>query len=1092
MLGDELVGRDAALAGLRLAVDGAVAGRGRLVLVTGEPGIGKTALVSRAVTGVPRGDVGVLWATCWDGAGAPAYWPWVQVIRDHAGFCERGTLQAQLGAGAAEVARLSDDLSPFTDGLTARVGSDPDQARFRLFDAVSSFLVRVAADRPLCVVLDDLQWADVSSLKLLGFLARRLPTSSLLVIGCYRDTEVGPGHPVRTLLGEVGRDSELVELAGLNLAEVARLIADVGGVAPRPGLVEQVLARTAGNPFFVREVTRLLASRGGLNQVDGRRAGIPDGVREVVERRLARLPQAVTSLLEVAAVAGQEVGVAVLSRVARLAPATVLELVEHAVRARVLTAPAAATGALRFSHDLFRETLYDGLSASARADLHWRIGVALEDVRGTGAEVGAAELAHHFLHAAIGADGGTVSDLAIIVDSAVGYCVAAAEEATGRLGYEDAVGHYQRALEGLDMAGLLRSGVRMELLLGLGNARRVTGDMAGALEDYGLATELARRTRDGTGLARAVLGAVALGVESGTSHQAPIALLEEALACLEPGEDDLRARVMAGLARLVYHSFVGDGPRAGDLSKSALDVARRAGGEATLGVCLLARHDAVWFPGTAQERWGLATEMGQVARRASDGELEAEACLLRATATLELVERGFFRDMEEFSALAAALRQPRWRYLGLTRRAMVLTLTGHLDEAEELIAEAAALGEEIGEPDRVNVATRQLWELRSAQGRRPELEATLRGFPQPQIREWLSAQLALALLARGERDGAVEVLKPVLDRLPDFARDTLFLVRWCELSEAAAALGLSQLFARCYDALLPHAGSGVVTAGAVAFSGAVDHHLGVLAAAMGRTAVAVDHFEQAAQLHERLGARPWLARTHCEWAAALHARARPADGARIADLLAAAHATATALGLTQVLARVVELAVAPVNTFRRDGEVWTLSYTGIEVRLKDAKGLSDLAVLLGAQGREVPATTLLGTASAGPLQRAEPFGADPVLDSTARERYRRRLAELDETLEEADRTADPTRGAAAQAERDFLIRELAAAVGLGGRARGLGDDAERARKAVTARIRDSLQRIAAAHPALGEHLREAISTGLFCRYAPARPTSWRL
>lgn len=1108
MVADELVGRDAALTRLRAAVDAARAGRGGLVLVAGEPGIGKTALVARAVGPAPDGpDVPVLWATCWDGAGAPAYWPWVQVIRGHAQTCDRPALQVQLGAGAAEVARLADEVAELTGERPAAVGSDPDRSRFRLFDAVSSFLVRAAADRPLCVVLDDLQWADVPSLRLLGFLAARLPASSLLVIGCYRDIEIGPGHPLRALLGEAGRGGELVELAGLDLSEVTRLITDVSGVNPGPGLAEQVYARTAGNPFFVREVTRLLASRDGLNQAGGGRAGIPDGVREVVEQRLARLPQAVTTLLSVAAVAGQQVSAAVLARAAQLTTATVLELTDKAVQARVLAAPAAGLGPFRFGHDLFREILYHGLPPSARASLHLRVGVALEELRGTGADIGAAELAHHFLHAATGADGGADrgSDVAVagtaagdsgvldagVADVAVGYCIAAAEQAAGRLAYEDAAGHYQRALDRLGMTGLLRPGTRLELLLGLGSARRAAGDTLGAREDFRLAADVARRSRHGPGLARAVLGTVGLGLESGTSPEQPVALLEEALTALDSGEEDLRAQVMAGLARVVYHSFAGAGTRVDKLSGAALDLARRGGTGATLAVCLLARHDALWYPGTAPERRALATEMGQVARRAADPERAAEASLLRATAALELGERQFFEDLQEFTGLATALRQPRWTYLALTRRATLATLTGHLDDAGQLIAQAGVLGEEIGEPDRVNVATRQLWELRSAQGRRPEMEATLRAFPGQQIREWLSGQLALALLARGERDGALEVLAPVLAQPPEFTRDILF--RWFELGEAAAALGLPELCARCYDALLPHAGTAVVTAAAVAFSGAVDHHLGVLAAALGRADAAIGHFERAAEMHERLGARPWLARTRAEWAAALRARARTADLDRAAGLLAAARDAAAAMGMPQVVARADELTAAPAGGFRRDGEVWTLSYGGTEVRLKDAKGLADIAVLLGAQGREVPATTLLRAPGAGGLPPAGArFGADPMLDTAARERYRARLADLDETLEEADRSNDPERGAAAQSERDFLIRELTAAVGLGGRARGLGDDAERARKAVTARIRDSLARIAAAHPALGQHLRESITTGLFCRYAPARPTSWRL
>lgn len=279
----------------------------------------------------------------------------------------------------------------------------------------------------------------------------------------------------------------------------------------------------------------------------------------------------------------------------------------------------------------------------------------------------------------------------------------------------------------------------------------------------------------------------------------------------------------------------------------------------------------------------------------------------------------------------------------------------------------------------------------------------------------------------------------------------------------------------------------MVIAAAVGFGGAVDHHLGALAATLGRTDDAVEHFAQAAKLHERLGARPWLAQTHVEWAAALHLRGLPADREEVGHLIAQARSTATELGMAHVLRRIDGIQQSPVNTFRRDGEVWTLSYAGTEVQLKHAKGLGDIAVLLATPGRDVAAGSLLGVENPG----GTGFGADPVLDTTARKRYRARLAHLDETLADADRNGQPARSAAAQAERDVLIRELTAAAGLGGRARRLGDDAERARKAVTARIRDSLARIDTRHPVLGAHLRESITTGLYCRYGPTEPAYWR-
>jgi tetratricopeptide (TPR) repeat protein len=1078
-----LVGQDGALAVLRAAVDGAAAGRGGLVLVAGEAGIGKTALVSHIAGHVAQRGLGVLWATCWDGPGAPAYWPWVQIVRGYVEICDPALLRAQLGTAAGELARFVGEIGAVLSDLPAAVGGagdfDSDQARFRLFDAVSSFLARAASDRPLCVVLDDLQWADASTLLLLQFLARRLPMSAVVVIGCYRDTEVGPDHP---LVAEVGRGAGLVELTGLDRAEVARLMVEVGPADPSPELVDQVFTRTGGNPFFVREVTRLMTARSGAQHLDSRQGSIPVGVRQVVEQRLARLPQTCTALLAVAAVVGQEVSGALLARAAGVSAATMVELTDAAVRARVLAEPAAATGPYRFCHDLFRETLYAGLSASERTVLHRRVGQALQQLARNDAEGGAAALAHHFLLAVLGPGDRTSTD----GDNALRYAMAAGDMSSARLAFEDAVGHYGRALDGLGAAGVLGRGARLDLLLGRADALRRAGEVAPARDDYQQVARLARQSGQIVHLARSALGVHALGVESGTSRAGCVVLLDEAVQLLTE-DTALKAEVMACLARELYLSDAGARGRAEQLSHAAAAIARRVGDDTTLAVCLLAGHDALWRPGTAEQRRTIATEMAAVAHRAGDRAAESEAWLLRASAGLELGDPRFLLDLDAFVRLATAAGQPHHTYLVLTRRANAAIITGSFAEAERLIAEAGRLAAAIGEPDAWNVQTRLEWELCSAQGRRVDAEARLRTCDLPHLKDWYDGLIGLCLLERGERTEALQVIDgAVRPRPQDLPMPYVVTAQWAELGEAAAAAGLLGPCRRFYDALAPYAGTTVVIAAAVGFGGAVDHHLGVLAAALGRTGDAVEHFERAAAMHERLGARPWLARTQVEWAAVLHRRALPADPARAADLFDQARRTAAELGLKQVLLRVDTPSTA-VNTFRRVGEVWTVSFDGVQVQLKDAKGLHDLAALLAAPGRDLPATALVNPAHpAGPR-----LGADPVLDHTAREQYRARLNALDDVITVADQDGDPLRSTAALQEREVLIRELSAAVGLGGRDRRLGDDAERARKAVTARIRDSITRIDNRHPALGAHLNASISTGLFCRYQPAQPASWR-
>jgi hypothetical protein len=333
----------------------------------------------------------------------------------------------------------------------------------------------------------------------------------------------------------------------------------------------------------------------------------------------------------------------------------------------------------------------------------------------------------------------------------------------------------------------------------------------------------------------------------------------------------------------------------------------------------------------------------------------------------------------------------------------------------------------------------------------------------------------------------MRAIRPAVQVRPqDLPFPYVVAVQWAELSEAAVAAGLLDACQRFYDALRPHAGTTVVVAAAVGFGGAVDHHLGVLAAALGRADQAVRHLEDAAGAHERLSAWPWLARTRAELAAALATRGRAADRGRVAQLLDEATAAARELGMLGVLRRIDEVTLAPENVFRREGDTWRISFDGREVRLRDVKGLADIDALIRAGGGEVPASRLAGMHLPG----GAGLGADPVLDRRAQQEYRAQLAQLGEELEEADRAHDLDRVTAIGDERAFLVRELSSAVGLGQRDRGLGDDRERARKAVTARTRDAVGRIGAVHPTLGDHLSRAVHTGNSCSYRPADPVRW--
>jgi hypothetical protein len=670
----------------------------------------------------------------------------------------------------------------------------------------------------------------------------------------------------------------------------------------------------------------------------------------------------------------------------------------------------------------------------------------------------------------------------------------AAGEATARMAHEEAASHWERALRVLDAVPEAATPRRADLLLELGEARRRAGDLAGAREGYLRAAELARRGPDADRLGRAALGLHAVGSRSWPSHADQlVAVLEEARAALGDQDAPLRARVLAGLARELAWTGLDLG-RAAALAEAAVASARRAGDAATLASCLLAWHNAVWGPGTAAKRLQLTEEVAALAEGTGDRELRVEARLLRVADLLELADPAVHGALAGFLRDAEALRQPRFRYAAQVRRAMQALMGGRFGEVEKLVREAAALGRQVGEPDARDVELSQLAELRGVQGRRTELLDELAELlpDDSPIARW---HLATSLLEKGDRDEAGTVASS-LGMDPTVApRDRSWLVGVAYGAELAAALGERPACERLHDALAPYARDAVVVGAAITFNGTVAHYLGLLDAALGRVDEARAHFEQALAAHERLGARPWTLRTRYQLAGLELGGPGPREGAR-SDLAAVA-AAAGRLGMDELARQAGRRAAAGVpparGTLYRDGAWWVLGFDGTTVRMPDAKGLRDLAALLAAPGQSVHAAELVALSGGGEAGLASlRLGADLLLDERARDQLRARLADLEEEIDEAERWADPERAARARDERDALLDELAAATGLGGRRRRLGDQSERARKAVTARIRDVINRVEQVHPALAAHLRSSVATGTFCSYSPPAPTVWEL
>ena len=407
LAGGVFVGRQREMGELKACLEDALSGRGRLVTLVGEPGIGKTRTAQELATYAGLRGAQVLWGRCYEEQGAPPYWPWVQAIRTYARDIEPEQLRSDMGAGAADIAEVVSDVREQLPGLESPPQLEPEQARFRLFDSITAFLKNAARRKPLVLVLDDLHWADHPSLLLLEFVARELAAARVMVIVTYRDVELSRQHPLSQTLGELTRERlfQRVLLRGLDQEDVGRFIELVSGIAPPQGMVEAVHRQTEGNALFVTEVVRLLVQEGELTQEkpgqqDSWSVRIPEGVREVIGRRLDRLSERCNETLTVASVMGREFTLAKLSPLIEdISVGRLLEVLDETLSARVIEELPRSVGYYQFTHALIQETLSGELSTTRKVRLHARIAQALEELYGDDADTHAAELADHFAEA---------------------------------------------------------------------------------------------------------------------------------------------------------------------------------------------------------------------------------------------------------------------------------------------------------------------------------------------------------------------------------------------------------------------------------------------------------------------------------------------------------------------------------------------------------------------------------------------------------------------------------------------------------------------------------------------------------------------
>jgi hypothetical protein len=1007
----ELVGRRQELERLLALLEDACAGRGRAALVLGEAGIGKTRLTEAFAAAAAQAEIRVAWGRCTD-AESPAYWPWRQLLRSLHGSTSLGVTTD--GTGGRDV-------------LFATVANELEQA--------------AAIVGAMVLVLDDIHWADPSSLALLRFVVSVLPDLPAVLVLTARDDPLELTTAAADLLRDLPPAVQRIPLGGLDSDSTYALVKSMWGIAPA-AFVNQVHQRTNGNPFFVQEVTN-------LRLLQGERPGfaVPPGVSQVVGRRLARLSQAAYALLAVSSVIDDELDPELLALMTGRSPEEVVRLLDEGERARLL---ARRDEALVFAHPLIRETLYETQSHAARSELHAQVAEAL---------------AEHAARRQLPIDG-LDGQLAAHWRRASGeqarrrageHALAAARGAVRRMGYEQAARYYRWALD----AG---AGDRLSTMLELGEALVLAGELTQGRALLAEVATLAQEAKRADDLARAVLamggGAGGFEVEVGDASQQRF--LEQTLRLLPEADSALRALVLARLS--VTITGAGTIARRIELARQAVSIAQRVGDVRAEVGALGAYCDAISGPRHVQDRMEAADRMLELTGMVDDRALTLLARRIRLVA---LFEQGQFAladaDIAAYARIAEQLRLPLFLWPVPIWRGMRALMQSQLDVAWRCSEEADELGRRA---QSINAEIMVLT-LRAAHAVATGTTRTLLDRL-----DWLAGVVGAshlvdiftaAMSAESDPERGRQLFERVRATRPgDLSEDAEWLEIVWQLSDLSIRYGDRTLAQATYDALVPYADVWAMDGIGAACFGVTAHQLGRIAAALGRGADANTWLQRALEAHRRAGASLLVANT---------VRALAESGV--------------------VSPPRTEPRLPDTGELRRDGRIWLLRWRGQAATVPDSKGMRDLATLLSSPGREVHVFDLV-EAAGGPAARADTGNAGPQLDREARDVYRRRLAELEDDLTHAEDDGDLGQAAALREERDFIAAELAAAFGLGGRERLAGDRHERARKAVAMRIQTALRAIGEVHPALGRHLQASVATGRFCVYRPEQTVKWHV
>jgi DNA-binding SARP family transcriptional activator len=829
----QFVGRDREL---HVLVDAARAtftgGAGRAVVLSGEPGIGKTRLLEELVSRARSFGATVAWARCPESAASSAYWPWLQIAEQVDSATGDALYDALHPSGAETGDALADQL------------------------AVRAAAVRAlaASSAPVFVVIDDIQWADAASLRLMEFAATELPRLPLLLAITTRPVEPSSSVELLDCLGELARTPEVVRLSLTGLSSEAVgdwLTVETGGEAD-PGVTAFVHDRTGGNPFFVRELAALLGSEGRLATLEAMQAGaaIPAAVQDVVRRRASRLPPDTQQLVAAAAVIGRRFDVDVLAAVTELSVDRALDELAPALDAGLIDVDSDRLGRFAFSHAIVAETLAAEQNPVRRARVHASVTQAIEALRGPDLDPVIADLAHHAVE---GAASGTAA-------AAVDHSVRAAELATMARAHADAFAHYANALRALDLATPGDRGRRQQLLHAQGIAYVAAGDVRGAHLTLFQAAALADALGDldATVAALSRVNSDDLWASQDWSESDPraIALIERTLSALPAGDTADRANLLAALAAQEYYAKPG---HAFAHSNEAVEIARRVGDPLVRARVLVQRFWSIWRPSTHRERTEVADELlSLLGHEELPDRFTPIAHLARFTCAYEA---GDGAEADRQLALARAAvdpeRTPEMRAQLAWSEASVQLLRGDFEQAErtanEMYFHFRLTRRFVAEVTRAAVLGQAATEQgHGAEARQYGRTADNTPYMGPQC--WF---VAWAEAESGLLEDAAELLRAFDGNLADDWYATF--VRTTGL-HAAVAVGDRDQIATIADALAPASGFLACTGSGGAVAGPVDLALAAARHALGQDNRARELLVSALAMAERLDALPWIAR----------------------------------------------------------------------------------------------------------------------------------------------------------------------------------------------------------------------------------------